>query len=109
MLTKEEFTNTLKFIKKQSVKQEKFIKALENLSPGCYCDCFLYDEYSDKMIQLLENIFEDEYEDIYYFLYDSEWLYDSKEDKKYPTDKEGKTLYCSPETLYDYLVANMKK
>ena len=56
LISKKEFVDTLKFIKKQNTKQEKFVTALVDLSPGCYCDCFLYDEYGDKMIQLLETI-----------------------------------------------------
>ena len=94
--------------KKQESKQEKFISVLEELSPGSYCDCFLFSEYQEQLLKLLEKIFDDKNEDISYFLYESGWLYDSEE-KSFPKDETEVELYTSVESLYDYLVSRMTK
>ena len=35
-------------------KQEQFVQALENLCQGNYCDCWLFNEYAEKYIELLK-------------------------------------------------------
>ena len=46
MISKERFIKILKFIQDQESKQNKFIEALELLSPGSYVDAFIYSEYA---------------------------------------------------------------
>ena len=107
VLSKKEFINTLKFIKDRRNKEERFISALESLSPSTYCDCFIYNEYEEKLINLLEVMFEDDNHDISYFIYDLDGL--NKLNKKHcPKYGNNKYLYTSIETLYDYLVKEMK-
>lgn len=96
MLTKEEFVDYLNFIKEQDKLQENFIKALEALSPETYCECFIYSEYSMRLINLLTRIMNDQDEDITYFIYDSDF--------GEVRSADGTVLYDSPESLYDYLV-----
>ena len=99
LLTKKEFVKYLNFIYKQEEKQEQFVQALENLCPGNYCDCWLFNEYSEKYIELLKKLMNDTCDDIRYFLYDME---------------RGKargyvhTTYHNEEELYDYLTKNDK-
>lgn len=107
MISKEEFIKTMNFIKERNQKQDKFINILEELSKDTYCDCFLYADYEDKMIELLENMFEDRMHDISYFCYDCDWLYDNFNEDKCPKI-DDKYLYTSLETLYDYLISEMK-
>ena len=104
MITKERFVKLLKFIKAQGKKQEKFVHALEELSPKSYCDCYLYAEYETELVHLLSEILNDDTDDIGHFLYDLDWLNKSKIEKEKLPQIDGKTIYSSPETLYDYLV-----
>ena len=112
IISKEEFVRTLNFIKEQDIKENKFIDALETLSPNSYCDCFLFADYASKLISMLQIMLEDEADDIGYFLYEANWIYqgrDSKFELQFPTDENDKVLYTSPETLYDFLIAEMEK
>ena len=51
MISKERFIEILKFIQDQENKQNKFIEALELLSPGSYVDAFIYSEYTQVLIR----------------------------------------------------------
>lgn len=105
MITKERFVKLLKFIKTQNKKQEKFVHVLEELSPNCYCDCYLYTDYEAELTHLLSEILNDTDDEIGHFLYDLDWLNNSKIEKdRCPQDADGNILYSSVETLYDYLV-----
>ena len=104
LFTKKDFIETLNFIKKQDKKQDKFIDALENLSPGCYCNAFIFSEYEDRLVRILGTILNDEHDDIGYFLYEMNW-----DKAKAPTDKNGKVLYSNAGELYDYLVSELNK
>ena len=106
MLSKEQFVETINFIKEQGKKEKEFIKTLEKLSPYSHCDCYLYDEYEQKMIDTLEAMFEDNTHEISYFCYDCNGL--DKLEKKNCPKVNNKYLYTSLETLYDYLVKEMK-
>lgn len=106
MLSKKQFVETINFIKREREKEREFVRMLEKLSPGSYCDCYLYDEYEQKMIELLENMFEDNMHDISYFCYDCNGL--DKFEKKNCPKVNNKYLYNSLETLYNYLVKEMK-
>jgi len=113
LISKEEFVKTLEFIKSQDLKVDNFISALEALSPNTYCDCFLYSDYESKLLKILEAMFEDEHEDIEYFLYESNWIFENRPklglEVNFPTDDDGVELYNSPETLYDFLIAEKEK
>lgn len=110
MISKEYFVKTLNFLKNNDKLQEKFIGILEEMSPGSYCDCFLFSQFTDKIVDLLELIMDDTEHEISYFLFDAGWLTSNKNDilKKYQPKSIGdgyeRILYKNPETLYDYLV-----
>ena len=98
-LTKEEFIDCLYFIYSQEVKQEHFVQALENLCQGNYCDCWLYNDYAEKYIELLRKLMNDTNDDIGFFLYDME----RGKSKSYPN-----MPYHNEVELYDYLAKEHK-
>jgi len=110
IISKKEFVDIINFIYTKNKQQLKLRNVLEEMSPNCYCDAFVYSEYEDSIIKLLEKMFDDKYNDIKYFLYDSNWLFrESESDTDFPVDvKTNKYLYNSPETLYNYLVRQNK-
>ena len=95
LLTKQEFIDCLNFIYKQEEKQEQFVKALENLCPGNYCDCWLFNDYAEKYIELLQKLMNDKNHDIEFFLYE----YERGKSKYYSS-----LPYHTEEELYNYLV-----
>ena len=103
MISKERFIEILKFIQNQESKQDKFIEALELLSPGSYVDAFIYSEYAQVLIDILSEMFNDENGDIEYFLYELDAI--NNENLTIPSDLCP--YYNSPDTLYDYLVNNI--
>lgn len=107
IISKEKFVEILKFMREQSIKQDKFITVLEELSPNSYCDCFLFSAYENKLIDLLMIMLDDTDEDISYFLYELNWI--NKEEVESSVKEGDKLLYNSPETLYDYLINKMNK
>ena len=106
MLTKKEFKEYLQFIVDRRKKEDNFVDALNQLSKDTYCDCFLYNEYEDKLINLLEIALDDSAYEISYFLYDLDAINNNLEIKnRYGLPEiDGKVLYDSVDTLYDYLV-----
>ena len=96
MISKERFIKILKFIQDQESKQDKFIEALELLSPGSYVD-------AQVLIDILSEMFNDENRDIEYFLYELDAI--NNENLIIPSDLCP--YYNSPDTLYDYLVNNI--
>lgn len=98
LISKEDFICCMNFIKDQDRKQSIFINALETLSPGSYCDCFVFGEYEYEYIKLLEKLTYDVNHDISYF------LYDYHKGKIEPLDSEGNVLYSDFSSLYDYLL-----
>lgn len=93
VIKKEQFVAAINLIEESRKKQDTFIAALETLSPATYCDCFLYADYEQKMIELLQLILDDIEDDIGYFLYEVE-----------PEERAvAKKQYQSAENLYDYL------
>ena len=107
LLTKEEFKKCFQVISDQNKKQETFIEALETLSPGTYCDCFLYDVYEGEYVYLIKKLMNDEYDDIDYFLYELPDIL------KYATEEDKLSNRIPPyrdlDSLYDYLVEQDKK
>ena len=111
VISKKDFVDILNFIDAKNKQQDKLSEVLEEMSPGCYCETIVYSEYEDKILKLLETMFDDKYQDIEFFLYDSCWLFRDKGfSVDFPRDvKTDKFLYDSPETLYDYLTRQNKK
>ena len=109
-LTREEFVEYIDFIKEQEQKQNRFIDALEDMSPYTHCDTFIYSSYEDRLVELIRKILDDKDDDIGYFLYEMDYVgKDLKGSGRFPKDDKGNVLYNSPETLYDYLISNMGK
>ena len=73
-LTKEKFVKYIEFIKTQCLNQDKFIDALELLSPHTYCDAFIYSSYENILLELIEDLLDDDEDDIGYFLYETGYL-----------------------------------
>jgi len=100
-MTKEEFKQTLKFIAEHRILQDQFVKSLENLCKGNYCDCWLYINYEAQLVEKMQKLMNDqpgEASVIEWFLYDtdndcpyktSEELYDSLKNRP----KEKKPFY----------------
>ena len=110
MLSREEFLNLIEFMQQQEAKQETFIKALDVLSPDTYNDCFIFTDYENEIIALIEKILYDTEDELGYYLYDMGGLiqpidYEYSEDEC-PKDSNGNVLYNSLSSLYDYLVNN---
>lgn len=112
MITSDEFKELLVFIQDQDKKELTFMDALEGLCQGEYINAFIYSQYKQKVIELLENMFNDKDEDISYFLYEMDAADHENmivPDEKCPMDKDKKILYNSPETLYNYLVGKINE
>lgn len=109
IISLEYFKDTLDFIKNQDEKMNNFCNALEQLSPGEYCNCFLYTKYEKRLLEMLckaMNLSESKQEDLYYWLYNAEWGTKFKiGDIVDNTGDEPKLLdLTSIEKLYNYLV-----
>ena len=105
VISKKEFVEYMEFIEKKSLQQEKFCKALEELSPETHCDVFLYGDYETKLVRLLEKVTEDHTDLISYRLYDFN-CFDAKH--------KAKMIKECPEleswgTVYDYLEKDMEE
>lgn len=110
ILTKEQFKETLEFVFKKREQENNFCNLLEEMSPDFNIPALIYAEYEEKIIHLLEIMFNDNDEDIAHLIYDLE-LYEY-EDKKVPDvcclTKDGKVLYNDLDSLYDYLVNKLE-
>jgi len=100
LLSKQEFVTYMEFIQKKSLQQDKFCKALEELSPETYCDVFLYGDYEDKLLKLITKVMYDHTELITYKLYDFDNFDAKHKAKQLQETPEVETW----ETVYDYLV-----
>lgn len=113
MITKEEFIDVLKFIKEMRDKQTNFCSVIETLSSSdSYCDIFIYDRYEEQLYKLLSNMFNDELDELGYFLFESNALDNGfKCSPVIRTEEDGteRVLYDSAETLYDFLISEMYK
>ena len=105
-MTKDLFIKILDNIKESRELQEQFCYVLEKLSPGCYCDCFLYSKFED----LCYNIFSEEYGDdnteiIMMFTCDENFC------EKGPLKLnvlESEVIINNAEDLYDFLEYGIK-
>lgn len=102
----DEFKDTLDFIKQQDEKMNNFCNVLEQLSPGEYCNCFLYDGYENRLLEMLckaMNLSESKQEDLYYWLYNVEW--GTKFEIGDIISEDGTTPdLTTMEKLYNYLI-----
>ncbi|MBP5467700.1 MAG: hypothetical protein J6Z11_00480 [Candidatus Riflebacteria bacterium] len=104
VISKKEFVGYMEFIEKKSLQQEKFCKALEELSPETHCDVFLYSDYETKLVRLLEIVTQDHTNLISYRLYDFN-CFDAKRKAKMITECPELESW---ETVYDYLEKDME-
>ena len=104
LFTKEEFVEYINFIKTQDEKQLLFIEALEALAPGNYCDAFIYTDYENKLLELLQKALHDENDDIGYKL----WEFDQFNEEEKKRQLEETPWLESWEALYDHLAENIK-
>lgn len=110
-MTKELFVSTLKFIQKKTEQDCRLSDLLEEMYQDGKCNALVSAEACNLIIHLLEDAMHDEDNDIAYFLYQAEALFEKDlviSSRRAPHD-HGKILYNSPETLYDYLVKQEEK
>ena len=102
----EEFKETLDFIKEQDEKMNNFCDALEQLSPGEYCNCFLYSKYEEKLLDMLckaMRLTEHETATLMWWIYDMEW--GTKAGEADIFDEDGNWIDLTTiEKLYNYLI-----
>ena len=111
--TFEEFKDVLDFIQSQNKKQEQLCKVLEELSPRCYCDAFIYSEYETKLLQMLYRIMSltiEKINDLMYWMYDLEYgvKYDEYVKLNYINGKDIEHFY-SLKNLYNYLISSKEE
>lgn len=106
MLSKESFVKALELLEKKREQEDRFCSILEELAGGhTYCDAFIYSDYEQLVIDLLEEIFNDNTDLIGYRLSD---YYSANDDAKKEMLKQTPELE-SWSTVYDYLVAHMQE
>jgi len=101
-----EFKETLDFIKEQDNKMNDFCDALEQLSPGEYCNCFLYNKYEEKLLDMMckaMRLSESKIDILMWWLYDMDW--GSRITENSLQDEKGNNINLTTiEKLYNYLV-----
>ena len=100
MISKEEFIEYIEFIQTKRRHEMELSEVLEMLCPGYRCDALIYNDYEDKLLDLLKNMFNDTDDLIKYKLYE----FDEFDDVT-----QGEQIMETPEvaswsTVYDYLV-----
>lgn len=98
MMTLERFKETINFIRQLEQKTDRFVTALEELSPGEYCNCFLYSEVIDFIWKWLREDMHDEMDAIGQFLWENEETY------AYDENGNEKLLFNDIDSLYNYIV-----
>ena len=106
MVSKELFLKTLQLIKDLEKRQDAFVDSLESLSPGNYCDCFLFSDPINQIIKILGEDLNDTEDLITYYLYE---FADLPEDTKREQIEKYTPECASDEAIYDYLVAKIKE
>ena len=105
MLTKDAFVKYINLMKKYSELTSKFCDVLEEMSPGCRCDAFLYSEYETAIVDLLKCALglPQDNDDLEYFIYELE--YGSKyKSGDYQLGDHTIVDFSSAENVYDYFV-----
>ena len=93
MISKETFLDTIKQIDSLFEKEDLFCKTLGTLSPGTYCDAFIYSDAISIIFKLLCESLNDKNKLI------ESWYYE----RAAVLDENDKPLYNSFEELYNYL------
>lgn len=110
ILTKQKFIDYINFIKTQYKNQDKFLDGLEALCPACICDAFIYEDYQNKLLDLLSEIMQDNGDDIGFFLFEADYIDLDEKDlnlEMFPRDENDNPYYTSLSTLYDYLESKL--
>lgn len=104
MISKSQFIEIIDFIKRKNEQENTLCDVLESLSPGSFCDCFLYSEYEEKLRFLLEQFLNDKTELISYKLYEfDQWSSEERRQKQLLETPEVESW----ETVYDYLIQHL--
>ena len=104
MISKELFIEYIDFIKKKRTQENDLSNTLEVMCPGCYCDTLIYEEYEEKLVNLLKILLNDTDDLIGYKLYEFDEF-----DEEMQAEQIQKTPEVeSWETVYDYLVSKEK-
>lgn len=96
MISKDSFCEIINFIKEMRDSEDRINKFL-NKELGDF-SCFLYSKYEDKVVKLLDDIFETDF--ISYFIYDLNF----GEGYRFTDENEEDVDLSTPEMLYDFLV-----
>ena len=105
ILTKESFVSLMEFIESQRNKANKVCDALEELNKESRCDLFLYADYEDKVLNILETMFDDTTDLIGYRMYDYPELPLQIQEAELKENPEVRSW----ETVYDYLIEKLNK
>jgi hypothetical protein len=99
VISKETFIKIIDFIQRKNEQQLALAAALENICPSNYVDAFIFDEYNNFIVDVLQELFEDVDDDIGYFIWE----------QQAPKDKDGNPLFTDADSLYDYLIQRMEE
>lgn len=110
MLNRKSFKSYINFIKEKNEQQNKLCSILEDMSPGCFVDAFIYAEYEQNLLSLIKEVMAlKEDDDILDY-----WMYDLDYGKNYtdgcftdPKTKEAIDI-STIDKLYTYLTKDLK-
>ena len=102
-IKKQDFVDTLNFMKERDATFEKLIDQMEALTQGFYVDFLPNLSYNEQIIKLLNYLFKEEEDNslIEYFIYETE--YGTNADASTIEIDEKKYDISTPEKLYDVL------
>lgn len=99
MISKDSFCEIINFIKEMRDSEDRINKFL-NKELGDF-SCFLYSKYEDKVVELLDDIFETDF--VSYFIY--ELNFGRNYECGNVVGENGENIDIStPEMLYDFLI-----
>lgn len=105
-MNKELFIRALNEIKNHRSKEDKFLEALDAISPDTKNDTFLYCDYEALVIDMLEEAMKDDGEIIAWWIYDTNFGAEEKFRSLFVENVEIELK--EPEQLYDYLISRQK-
>lgn len=102
MMKKERFVEVINFIKEQRKKEDEFCTVLEKM---CGDDkfpmpAFIYTEYEDLLVKILQEEFDDRDDLIGYYLYEFDDLAEEEKQKQIAHMPQLASL----DDMYDYLI-----
>ena len=101
-LSKEEFIEYIEFIQMKRRHEMALAETFEMICPGYRCDTLIYNDYEDKLLELLVKHLNDTGDLIRYKLYEFDEFDDVTQGEQIMETPEVATW----ETVYDYLVGN---